>query len=41
MLISCGVDNEFVLVQNVIVDQVSREYYKIYLEQIRVAYMMY
>jgi hypothetical protein len=27
MLISCGVDNKFVLLQNVLVDQVSREYY--------------
>jgi hypothetical protein len=27
MLISCGVDNKFVLLQNVLVDQVPREYY--------------
>jgi hypothetical protein len=27
MLVSCGVDNKFVLLQNVLVDQVSREYY--------------
>jgi hypothetical protein len=37
MLISCGVDNKFVLVQNVMVDQVSREYYIIYLKEIFVA----
>jgi hypothetical protein len=41
MLISRGVDNKFVLVQNVMVDQVSREYYIIYLEEIFVAYTMY
>jgi hypothetical protein len=41
MLISCGVDNKFILVQNVMVDQVSCEYYIIYLEKIFVAYMMY
>jgi hypothetical protein len=41
MLISCGVHNKFVLVQNVMVDQVSREYYQIYLEEIFVAYIMY
>jgi hypothetical protein len=34
MLISCGVDNKFVLLQNVLVDQVSREYYKTYPKQI-------
>jgi hypothetical protein len=34
MLISCGVDNKFVLVQNVMVDQVSREYYISYLKQV-------
>jgi hypothetical protein len=28
MLISCGVDNKFVLLQNVLVDQVSCEYYR-------------
>jgi hypothetical protein len=37
MLISCGVDNKFVLTQNVMVDQVSREYYIIDLENIFVA----
>jgi hypothetical protein len=37
MLISCGMDNKFVLVQNVIVDQVSPEYYIIYLKEIFVA----
>jgi hypothetical protein len=41
MLISYGVDNKFVLVQNVIVDQVSHEYYIIYPEEIFVAYMMH
>jgi hypothetical protein len=41
MLISCGMDNKFVLVQNVMVDQVSRDYYIIYLEEIFVPYMMY
>jgi hypothetical protein len=41
MLISCGVDNKFILVQNVMVDQVSCEYYIIYLKKIFVAYMMY
>jgi hypothetical protein len=34
MLISCGIDNKFVLVQNVMVDQVSREYYISYLKHI-------
>jgi hypothetical protein len=34
MLISCGVDNKFVLVQNVMVDQVSHEYYICYLKQV-------
>jgi hypothetical protein len=34
MLISCGVDNKFVLVQNVMVDQVSVEYYISYLKQV-------
>jgi hypothetical protein len=36
-------DNKFVLVQNVIMDQVSRdsEYYQIFLEEIFVAYMIY
>jgi hypothetical protein len=37
MLISCGVENKFVLVQNVMVDQVSGEYYIIYVEEIFVA----
>jgi hypothetical protein len=37
MLISCGMDNKFVLVQNVMVDQVSREYYISYLKEIFVA----
>jgi hypothetical protein len=37
MLISCGVKNKFVLVQNVMMDQVSREYYIIYVEDIFVA----
>jgi hypothetical protein len=37
MLISCGVKNKFVLVQNVMVDQVSREYYIIYVQDIFVA----
>jgi hypothetical protein len=37
MLISCGVENKFVLVQNVMVDQVSREYYVIYVEEIFVS----
>jgi hypothetical protein len=41
MLISCGVNNQFVLVQNVMVDQVSREYYISYLKETFVAYMMY
>jgi hypothetical protein len=36
-LISCGVDNKFVLLQNVLVDQVSHEYYKIYPKQISVS----
>jgi hypothetical protein len=34
MLISCGVNNKFVLVQNIMVDQVSREYYISYLKEI-------
>jgi hypothetical protein len=34
ILISCGVDNKFVLLQNVLLDQVPREYYKTYLKQI-------
>jgi hypothetical protein len=34
MLISCGVDNKFILVQNVMVDQVSHEYYISYLKHI-------
>jgi hypothetical protein len=37
VLISCGVENKFVLVQNVMVDQVSHEYYVIYVEEIFVA----
>jgi hypothetical protein len=37
MLISCGVENKFVLVQNVMVDQVSHEYYIIYVQDIFVA----
>jgi hypothetical protein len=37
MLISCGMDNKFVLVQNVMVDQVSHEYYISYLKEIFVA----
>jgi hypothetical protein len=37
MLISYGVDNKFVLVQNVMVDQVLCEYYIIYVEEIFVA----
>jgi hypothetical protein len=37
MLISCGVENKFVLVQNVMVEQVSREYYVIYVEEIFVS----
>jgi hypothetical protein len=37
MLISCGIENKFVLVQNVMVDQVSREYYIIYVQDIFVA----
>jgi hypothetical protein len=37
MLISCGVENKFVLVRNVMVDQVSGEYYIIYVEEIFVA----
>jgi hypothetical protein len=41
MLISCGMNNKFVLIQNVMVDQVSREYYQIYLEEIFIAYMMF
>jgi hypothetical protein len=34
MLISCRMENKLVLVQNVMVDQVSREYYIIYVEDI-------
>jgi hypothetical protein len=34
MVISCGVENKFVLVQNVMVDQVSRKYYIIYVQDI-------
>jgi hypothetical protein len=30
MLISCGMHNKFILVQNVMVDQVSREHYQMY-----------
>jgi hypothetical protein len=41
ILISCAVENKFVLVQNVMVDQVSREYYIIYVQDIFVAYLMY
>jgi hypothetical protein len=37
MLISCGVKNKFVLAQNVMVDQVSRGYYIIYVQDIFVA----
>jgi hypothetical protein len=37
MLILCGIKNKFVLVQNVILDQVSREYYIIYVKEIFVA----
>jgi hypothetical protein len=37
MLISCGIENKFVLVQNVMVDQVSRKYYIIYVQDIFVA----
>jgi hypothetical protein len=37
MLISCGAENKFVLVQNVMVDQVSRKYYIIYVQDIFVA----
>jgi hypothetical protein len=37
MLISCGVENKFVLVQNVMVDQVLHEYYIIYVQDIFVA----
>jgi hypothetical protein len=37
MLISCGVDKKFVLVQNVMVDKVSHEYYISYLKEIFVA----
>jgi hypothetical protein len=37
ILISCGIENKFVLVQNVMVDQVSREYYIIYVQDIFVA----
>jgi hypothetical protein len=36
MLISCGIDNKFVLLQNVLVDQMSREYYKTYAKQISI-----
>jgi hypothetical protein len=31
LLISCGMDKKFVLTQNAMMDQVSREYYIIYL----------
>jgi hypothetical protein len=41
MLISCGVENKFVLVQNVMVDQASCEYYIIYVQDIFVALLMY
>jgi hypothetical protein len=34
MLISCGMENKFVLLQNVMVDQVSREYYIFFVEDI-------
>jgi hypothetical protein len=37
ILISCGIKNKFILVQNVIVDQVSHEYYIIYIQDIFVA----
>jgi hypothetical protein len=37
ILISCGIKNKFVLVQNVMVDQVSREYYIICVDDIFVA----
>jgi hypothetical protein len=37
MLISCGVEYKFVLVQNIMVDQVSCAYYIIYVEDICVA----
>jgi hypothetical protein len=37
MLISCGVDNKFVLAQNVMVDQESCEFHIIYLKEICVA----
>jgi hypothetical protein len=37
MFISCGVKNKFVFVQNVIVDQMSHEYYIIYVQDIFVA----
>jgi hypothetical protein len=37
MLILCGTKNKFVLVQNIMVDQVSREYHIIYVEEIFVA----
>jgi hypothetical protein len=33
-LISCGIDNKFVLAQNIMVDQVSCEYYIIYVDEI-------
>jgi hypothetical protein len=36
MLISCGVDNKFVSLQNVLVDEVSCEYYKTYPKQISI-----
>jgi hypothetical protein len=37
LLILCGVKNKFVLVQSVMVDHVSREYYIIYVQDIFVA----
>jgi hypothetical protein len=37
IFISCGIENKFVLVQNVMVDQLSREYYIIYVQDIFVA----
>jgi hypothetical protein len=37
MLILCGVPNKFVILQNVIVDQVSCKYYISYVEDISIA----
>jgi hypothetical protein len=41
VLISCGVDNKLVVVQNVMVGQVSPEYYISYLTQIGVPRLLY